>query len=234
MCDYLVRAVDLRYTYPGGRRAAWDMTFRWPRVGVVALMGPNGSGKSTLLSMVVGLRRPSGGSLENAAESIGFLPQAATWPKRFTVEELLTYAAWWHRVPKAQRSPRVREAARALDVEDVLHERVGALSGGYFRRVMVAQSMVHEPELLVLDEPSVGLDPRQRVRLREQIGEISRNRLVVLATHLVEDVEEIATHVTILSAGEVVVDTAMEDVLPSDAAGRRGGLERLYLATVGE
>lgn len=225
-------AEDLTYSYRGGRRALWDVSFGWPATGVVALLGPNGSGKSTLLSLVVGTRQPSSGRLSMAGSSIGFLPQSATWPGRFTARELLAYAAWWHRVPKAERPERITQAAQSMDIEKVLDQRIGTLSGGYLRRLMVAQAVVHRPELVVLDEPSTGLDPRQRVRLRERVAEMAHDRLVVVATHLVEDVDQVASHVTILDEGEVVADCSMDEVRAADSGAAGSPLERMYLSTV--
>ncbi|MBD2759797.1 ATP-binding cassette domain-containing protein [Yimella sp. cx-573] len=226
------RLSGVSYTYKGGRRALWEVSLSWPRTGVVALLGPNGSGKSTLLSLVVGTRRPSSGTLSSTPMSVGFLPQAATWPGRFTARELLAYAAWWNRVPKSEVEGRISSAAAALDVEDVLDQRIGQLSGGYVRRLMVAQAVVHAPEVVVLDEPSAGLDPRQRVRLREAIAELGSERLVIVATHLVEDIDQIADHVTILDEGEVVVDSGMDRIRATHGNAPGSPLERLYLGVV--
>lgn len=219
----------ITFRYPGGGRVLDDVSVDWPSTGVVALLGPNGAGKSTLMGLLVGVLKLQAGRIEMPTTSIGYVAQKATWPGRFTIRELLEYAAWWQRVPRAERISRVAAASEVLDLGKVLDQRLGQLSGGYHRRAMIAQGLVHDPGILVLDEPSVGLDPRQRVGLREQAARLARDRLVIVATHLVDDVEKIADWVTVLDEGEVTFTGAMTEIDRRYADRPSSGLEALYL-----
>lgn len=225
-----VEFCDVSFTYRGGVRALDSLSLTWPGTGVVALLGSNGAGKTTLLSLMVGLLRLQSGSITGTEGRIGFVAQDASWPGRFTVGELLEYAAWWQRVPRSARAGRVRAAAGMLQLEEMLDRRLGTLSGGQRRRAMIAQALVHDPAVVVLDEPSAGLDPRQRARLREQTAALAEGRLVIVATHLVDDVQKIARWVTVLDEGTVAFTGSMADVR-ARYPGVPASLEALYLET---
>lgn len=196
-------------------------------------MGPNGAGKSTLLRLIIGDLKPGGGSLSVGAEKVGYVPQHADWPGRFTVGDFLTYMCWLQSVPRRGWAERINHAVAAVDLNDVLVHRLDTLSGGLARRAMIAQALLPDPQLLVLDEPSAGLDPRQRIQLRSLLAELARSRTVVVATHLVEDVEEVADHVTMLDRGRVGCDLPMSQIMGRWAGGEGGSaLEAAYLELV--
>lgn len=208
----VVQGSAVEYRYPRGARALHDVQFSWPD-GFVALLGPNGAGKSTLLSLLVGARRMQQGTIDLGDQaSVGYVPQLADWPGRFTVSELLSYAGWWHGVPRSSRPERVAAALRAMDLLEVADDQLSSLSGGYHRRAMIAQALVHEPAVLVLDEPSAGLDPRQRIHLRTLLDRLAQDRTVVVATHLVEDDEAVAGWLSVMDRGRMVFDGSMDDV----------------------
>ncbi|WP_306336963.1 ATP-binding cassette domain-containing protein [Streptomyces sp. KL118A] len=206
-----VAGVTVQY---GSTTALDDVTLTFP-AGVTGLLGPNGAGKSTLLSLLSTARRPKTGDVTLLGETpgrarvqrlrkqIGVLPQSFGYYPRFTVLEFTEYAAWLRKVPAAQRRDRAREALRLVQMEKHAHSRMGALSGGMLRRVGIAQAMVNEPSLVLLDEPTVGLDPAQRVGFRTLIKELGDRCAVVMSTHLAEDVAHVCDRVAVLLEGTV-------------------------------
>jgi len=217
-----------------------DLDFR---AGLTALLGPNGAGKTTLLHMICALRPPSGGSLSvlgvdmtrrtarrELAEQIGFLPQDFGYPPGFTTREFLTYAAWLKRVPSALTPRLVDEALAAVQLQDCARSRLKALSGGQRRRVGIAAALVHRPALLVLDEPTAGLDPQQRVDLRDLLLRLSESTSILLSTHLLDDVRSTCDDIVVLDNGEVRF-TGSPDQLEQKAL---GGLAGRATATVGK
>ncbi|MCS0605210.1 ATP-binding cassette domain-containing protein [Streptomyces sp. LP11] len=182
--------------------------------GVTGLLGPNGAGKSTLLSLLSTARKPRSGTVTLLGEPatgrlrvqrlrhrIGVLPQSFGCYPRFTVLEFTEYAAWLRKVPAARRRERAREALRLVQMERYADRRMGALSGGMLRRVGIAQAVVNEPALVLLDEPTVGLDPAQRVGFRALIKELGDRCAVVMSTHLAEDVAHVCDRVCVLLDG---------------------------------
>ncbi|GAB3058665.1 hypothetical protein GCM10027053_20780 [Intrasporangium mesophilum] len=225
-----VMARGVGFTYRGGRAALRDVSFTWPR-GFTALLGPNGAGKSTLLSLVIGDRRPQRGDLKIAARSVGFVPQQADWPGQFTVREFLIYSSWLKGLPRKTWGDRVGTALASVALTRHADERLGRLSGGQHRRAMIAQALVSDPSVLVLDEPTTGLDPRQRIQLRTLLEGIATTKSVVVATHLVEDVESVADWLTILDGGRVVHDSSMREV-EQQFTTRGSAVEAAYLELV--
>ncbi|WP_371528299.1 ATP-binding cassette domain-containing protein [Streptomyces sp. NBC_01283] len=207
-----VTAVTVKY---GSTVALDDVSLEFPS-GVTGLLGPNGAGKSTLLSLLSTARRPKSGSVtllgdeapgrarvQRIRQRIGVLPQSFGFYPRFTVLEFTEYAAWLRKVPAAQRRERARDALRLVQMEKHADRRMGALSGGMLRRVGIAQAMVNEPSLVLLDEPTVGLDPAQRVGFRGLIQELGERAAVVMSTHLAEDVAHVCDRVAVLLEGSV-------------------------------
>ncbi|MFJ4579077.1 ATP-binding cassette domain-containing protein [Streptomyces echinatus] len=206
-----VSGVTVRY---GATVALDDVSLAFP-AGVTGLLGPNGAGKSTLLSLLSTARTPRSGTVTLLGEQasgraagrlrrrIGVLPQSFGFYPRFTVLEFTEYAAWLRRVPAAQRRERAVEALRLVQMDQHADRRMGALSGGMLRRVGIAQTMVNEPSLVLLDEPTVGLDPAQRVGFRSLIRQLGDRCAVVMSTHLAEDVAHVCDRVAVLLAGTV-------------------------------
>ncbi|MFF3150970.1 ABC transporter ATP-binding protein, partial [Streptomyces sp. NPDC057927] len=168
--------------------------------GVHGLLGPNGAGKTTLIRTLATVLRPTEGTLELLGESaggmgehrslrrrIGYLPQEFGYYKRFTVREFVEYMAWLKEVPKADIPAAVQRAVERVGLADRADERMKALSGGMVRRVGIAQAIVNDPTILLLDEPTAGLDPAQRLRFRELLQELGTDTCVLVSTHLVED-----------------------------------------------
>jgi ABC-2 type transport system ATP-binding protein len=185
--------------------------------GITGLLGPNGAGKTTLIRILATLLSPSAGEVRvngwRAADAhdrveirrrLGYLPQDLGLYPRFTVFEFVDYLAILKELDDvADRHRRVRSALEAVELEDLAGRKIRTLSGGMRRRVGIAQAIVADPELLLLDEPTTGLDPEQRMRFRQLIAGLGAQRTVVLSTHLVEDVAAVCTRVVVLWQGRV-------------------------------
>jgi ABC-2 type transport system ATP-binding protein len=186
--------------------------------GITGLLGPNGAGKTTLIRILATIMSPSQGRVSmnglNPADSrqrleirrgLGYLPQDLGLYPRFTVFEFVDYIAILKELKdRPERHRKVRAALTAVGLEDLAKRKIRTLSGGMARRVGIAQALVAEPALLLLDEPTAGLDPEQRARFREVVANLGDHRQVLLSTHLVEDVAAICTSVVVLWEGRVL------------------------------
>ncbi|MFG3234448.1 ATP-binding cassette domain-containing protein [Streptomyces antibioticus] len=237
-----VEQVSVRY---GSLTALDDVSLGFS-TGVTGLLGPNGAGKSTLLSLLSTAQRPDGGTVtllgetvgaggrgavRRVRERIGVLPQSFGHYPRFTALEFVEYAAWLRKVPARERRDRAREALRQVAMEKYADRRMGALSGGMLRRVGIAQAVVNRPALVLLDEPTVGLDPAQRVGFRDLIKGLGETSAVVMSTHLAEDVAHTCDRIAVLMEGRVRFTGTLAELcaLP----GEDGTVESGYLHLVG-
>ncbi len=191
--------------------------------GIYALLGPNGSGKSTLMNILTdNLKADSGeitytdanGISENVLdmgvrfrEKLGFMPQYPGLYPNFTVERFMWYMAALKGLSKAESQRQIPEILAAVELDDVPKRKIGALSGGMKQRLTLAQAVLGDPEILILDEPTAGLDPKQRIAIRNYISKIAFNKIVLIATHVVPDIEFIAKDIIMLKKG-VIVDNA--------------------------
>lgn len=227
----VVELADVRRTYPGGRgrpaRAALDGVSLSVSAGQwVVLLGPNGSGKSTLVRLLAGVDQADGGRLslfaqdrQHAAARIGVVFQSPGLDKLLTVRENLLAQAALFDMPADARKSRVAAVAQRLGIEDRLDDRVGALSGGLARRVDLSRALLHQPDLLILDEATGGLDHAARLEFLESIAALRRERplTVFMTTHLMDEAER-ADRVLMMSRGRIVADGC-----PSDLRRRGGG-----------
>lgn len=183
--------------------------------GVWGLLGANGAGKTTLMHMIAGIMTPSDGriiydgteicELEEAYRDIfGFLPQEFGYSRDFTVKDYLEYIAALKAVPVRETTKKINHLLEILTLSDVKGKKISKLSGGMKRRVGIAQAMLNDPKILVMDEPTAGLDPGERVRFRNVISEFAHDRIVLISTHIVPDIEYIATRTAIMKEGEVI------------------------------
>ena len=191
--------------------------------GIYALLGPNGSGKSTLMNILTdNLKADSGeitytddsGNTENVLhmgvrfrEKLGFMPQYPGLYPNFTVERFMWYMAALKGMKKDEAKKQISEILAAVELDDVPKRKIGALSGGMKQRLTLAQAVLGDPEILILDEPTAGLDPKQRIAIRNYISKIAFNKIVLIATHVVPDIEFIARDIVMLKKG-VIVDNA--------------------------
>ncbi|MDQ1647173.1 MAG: type transport system ATP-binding protein [Cryptosporangiaceae bacterium] len=212
--------------------------------GVHGLLGPNGAGKTTLLRTMATVLRPTEGELTLLGERaggpdqralrrrIGYLPQDFGYYKRFTVREFVEYMAWLKEVPKAGVAGAVQRAIERVGLADRADDRMKTLSGGMVRRVGIAQAIVNDPQILLLDEPTAGLDPAQRLRFRELLLELGTDTCVVVSTHLVEDVAAACTDVVLFAAGKLVFHGTPRELAAAGGPGDVGDspAERGYSA----
>ncbi|MER6399876.1 ATP-binding cassette domain-containing protein [Kitasatospora sp. NPDC001603] len=225
-----------------GRRAAVDGIDLNLGAGVHGLLGPNGAGKTTLIRTLATVLTPHGGELEllgSACRSrnelrelrrrLGYLPQAFGHYRRFTVREFVEYMAWLKEVPRRRSADAVQHAIDRVDLTDRAEDRMGSLSGGMLRRAGIAQAIVNDPDILLLDEPTVGLDPAQRMEFRALLRDIGAQACVLVSTHLVEDVAAACASVVLIDGGRKVfaghVDqlrAAGTDMDPGDSDIERG------------
>ena len=203
--------------------------------GIYALLGPNGSGKSTLMNIITdNLKADSGeitytsddGVTENVLkmgvrfrEKLGFMPQYPGLYPNFTVERFMWYMAALKGLPKEKAKNDIPEILAAVELDDVPKRKIGALSGGMKQRLTLAQAVLGDPEILILDEPTAGLDPKQRIAIRNYISKIAFNKIVIIATHVVSDIEFIARDIIMLKKG-VIVDNAPPHELTKKIEGK--------------
>ena len=196
--------------------------------GVWGLLGANGAGKTTLMRMVAGILTPTSGKIqydgidiktldEAYRDVFGYLPQTFGFYPEFTVTDYLQYMASLKGLPKKETNQKIDELLKQLTLVDVRNKHIRKLSGGMQRRVGIAQALLNDPDILVLDEPTSGLDPGERIRFRNIISEFAQQRIVLISTHIVSDVEYIANRNAIMKDGKIIaVDTTDELVKMMD------------------
>ena len=192
--------------------------------GVWGLLGANGAGKTTLMRMIAGIMRPTSGQVvydgvpiqtlgERYRDVFGFLPQDFGFHPEFTVKDYLAYVAALKGLPERQSWRRIHELLERVSLMDVYNKKISKLSGGMRRRVGIAQALLNDPEVLILDEPTGGLDPGERVRFRNLLSEFAHDRIVLISTHIVPDVEYIATCHAIIKEGKLLATGTTEELV---------------------
>ena len=198
--------------------------------GVFGLLGANGAGKTTLIRMITGILKPDTGGIYYDGASIisldskfrdllGYLPQEFGFFPEYRVTDYLEYIATLKGLKKSETKQRIEELMVEMSLEEVRHKKIKKLSGGTKRRVGIAQALLNNPEILLLDEPTAGLDPGERVRLRSILSEFSQHRIVIISTHIVSDVEYIATKQAIMKQGQIVKTGTTEELI-SEISGK--------------
>lgn len=224
--------------YPGFELGPLDLDIP---AGIICLVGANGAGKSTFFRILTGLeRRRQGVVLLDGAtlrgRDIGYLPQDLSFPRRATCEQYLTHIAWLHAVPASLRAGRVTATLVRVGLSERAGSRISTLSGGMRRRLGIAHAIIHAPSVLVLDEPTVGLDPLQRVAMREAVLATSADRPTIVSTHLVDDIAALAEQVVVLRQGQVVFTGSVEqlELMAEDDAPGSSPLERAVATLISE
>lgn len=192
--------------------------------GVYGLLGVNGAGKTTLMRMLCTLLKPSSGTIRLNEKDIfqmdgeyrkllGYLPQEFGFYPEFTVKDYLLYIAALKGIPSVVAKERVKELIAKVGLSKVAHRKMKKLSGGMKRRAGIAQAMLNNPKILILDEPTAGLDPNERIRFRNLISELSQDRLVLLSTHIVSDIEYIANEILLMKDGKLTHQGSREEII---------------------
>lgn len=192
--------------------------------GVWGLLGANGAGKTTLMRMLAGILRPSSGRILcdgveigtlGAAyrEKLGYLPQEFGFYPEFTVQDYLEYMAALKGLPRTEAARQIDALLERVSLTEVRRKKIIKLSGGMKRRVGIAQALLNDPEILILDEPTAGLDPGERVRFRNLLSEFAQERIVLISTHIVSDVEYIATENAVMKAGKIIAQDTTEGLV---------------------
>lgn len=194
--------------------------------GVYGLIGPNGSGKTTLLRILADVARPTSGRVlynhvdirlldENYRDVLGYVPQQVGVYRSFTAERFLHYMATLKGLTKAEANSRIDEVLDLVNLEAERRTKLGKLSGGMKQRIAIAQALLNHPKVLILDEPTVGLDPTERTRFLNLVAAVSRNRIALLATHIVSDVDSLASRVLVMNRGQLVREGTPNELLES-------------------
>jgi ABC-2 type transport system ATP-binding protein len=206
--------------FRGGQFGVRDLSLDL-RSGVIGLLGPNGAGKTTLMQMIATITRPTSGRIlfegadvtkrpNDVRRKLGYLPQDFGVYDNLTAIEFLTYFA---ALKGVNSKARVMEMLEHVNLHQSANRAVGGFSGGMKQRLGIAQALINDPALLIVDEPTAGLDPEERVRFRNVLSEIGFGKLVILSTHIVSDIESIATEIAVLKAGALLTIGAPENLL---------------------
>lgn len=183
--------------------------------GIYGLLGPNGAGKSTFIRILVDVLVPTKGTVNYNGRNIsvlkshyrnilGYLPQEFNGYPNFTAHQFLLYVANLKGISKKTAKQRVDELLQLVGLNEAKHKKLKSFSGGMKRRVGIAQALLNDPHILILDEPTAGLDPSERIRLRGILSKMAKNKIIIISTHIVSDIESVADHVLLLKKGELI------------------------------
>ena len=224
----------------GEKVALRDFTYTFTP-GIYGILGANGAGKSTLMNLITdNVKRNEGQILWDGTDilklgksfraKLGYMPQQQGMYNDFSARAFLRYMAQIKEIPKKQADEQIEQLLDVVNLREDAHKKVGGFSGGMRQRVLLAQALLGDPKILILDEPTAGLDPRERLRLRQYISDLAQDRIVFLTTHIVSDIESIAVDVLLMKQGELVKHGAPE-VLIASCGGK--DLEDVYMAYLG-
>jgi ABC-2 type transport system ATP-binding protein len=226
----MIKTQNLTKSYDG-LLAVDDLTFSVEPGEVLGFLGPNGAGKSTTMRMLAGFITPTSGTGSicghdiatdalAAKAALGYLPEGAPHYGEMTVGGFLAFVADLRRLEGAHRKSRLDYVIGRLQLEPVVAQTIETLSKGFKRRVGLAQAIVHDPKVLILDEPTDGLDPLQKHEVRTLIGEIAREKTIVISTHILEEVDAVCTRAIIVARGKLVADGTPEALKARAPSGR--------------
>ena len=234
----MIEVSHLTKTY-GRHLAVDDVSFAVEDGQICGLLGPNGAGKSTIMNILTGYLSATGGLVtvaghplpeeaDAAKACVGYLPEQPPLYPEMTVEEYLLFAAELKGVKRADRKEQVRKAAHRTGLDNVMPRLIRSLSKGYRQRVGIAQALLGSPKLIILDEPTVGLDPAQVVEIRKLIRELGKTHTVILSSHILSEVQAVCQQVLILSKGELAASGTLEELTAGDRS-----LEEVFMELTG-
>ena len=224
----------------GEKVALWDFSYTFTP-GIYGILGANGAGKSTLMNLITDNVKRNGGQIlwdgmdilklgKRFRGKLGYMPQQQGMYNDFSARAFLRYMAQIKEIPKKQADEQIEQLLDVVNLREDAHKKVGGFSGGMRQRVLLAQALLGDPKILILDEPTAGLDPRERLRLRQYISDLAQDRIVFLTTHIVSDIESIAGDVLLMKQGELVKH-GVPEVLIASCGGK--DLEDVYMAYLG-
>ena len=197
--------------------------------GVYGLLGANGAGKTTFMRMLCGVLKPTSGTInfngfdvssEEYRSELGYLPQDFGYYPEFSGLDFLLYMASLKGLKKAEAKRKAKQLLKLVSLSDVARKKISTYSGGMKQRLGIAQALLNDPKIIILDEPTAGLDPKERVRFRNLIKELGKNSIVLLSTHIVSDIEHIANTVLMMKAGQIIYNGSANEIV---------NLEEFYL-----
>ena len=212
-----------RLTKQFGNKIAVDRMDVILQPGVYGLLGANGAGKTTLMRMVCGVLNPTSGDIfldgydidtlgENYRKLIGYLPQDFGYYPDFTAKEFMHYVSVLKGIDKKSAKLKTKELLDLVGLSEVANKKIRTFSGGMKQRLGIAQAVLNDPKILVLDEPTAGLDPKERIRFRNLISSFSKDKIVILSTHIVSDIEYIADTILMMKGGQIIINSPSEGV----------------------
>ena len=215
---------NISKVYPGKKKALQNINVTLKSPELIGLLGPNGAGKSTLIKLLTLNLLPTKGSItldgrpldkqeKRLKKSLGYLPQEYGLYEELTVYQFLDYIAAMKGIPPKETAAEIIRVMELCGLTDHSKQRIGTLSGGFKQRVGVAQALLGKPELIVLDEPTVGLDPEERARMRNMFAEQAKDRILILSTHIIEDVHSICGRLIVLHQGSICYDGTPEELI---------------------
>ena len=225
-----IQIQSVSMTYPGGKAALREVSLSLGSPCLIGLLGPNGAGKSTLMKLMTAALLPTGGEIridgqplskaEKALKQrLGYLPQSFGLYDELRVYQFLDYMAALKGISPARAA--VERAMEAVNLTELRKKKIRTLSGGQRQRVGIAQALLGDPELLIFDEPTVGLDPEERIRMRNLVASLAREKLVILSTHIIDDVQSVCGQLAVINRGKILFSGSPE-ALTARARGHVG------------
>lgn len=217
-----LRVMNLTKTF-GSFVAVDNISFSATQGEVVGFLGPNGAGKSTTMKMITGFLTPTAGTSYicgydiseqpiQAKRIFGYLPEGAPSYTDMTVLQFINFIADIRGIDKASKAAKVNDVINKVNLQSVLKQRIETLSKGFRRRVGLAQALIHDPSVLILDEPTDGLDPNQKREIRKLISTMAKDKVIILSTHILEEVEAVCDRVIVLAAGKIMLDSTPKEL----------------------
>ena len=237
----MLELIDISKSY-GEKKALQQVSLSFSE-GVYGLLGPNGAGKSTLMSIITENRKPDSGEVlwdgvkigklgKSYRSLLGYAPQQQGLYEAFTGRRFLSYMGTLKTVSKKELAGEIERVADYVNLSGVIDRPIGTYSGGMKQRLLIAQAIMGNPKLIIMDEPTAGLDPKERVRIRERVKALAEDRIILIATHVVSDIESIAKEIVILKEGKIIAKDTVSSLcrLHGDAK----DLEDVYMKVFGD